>query len=186
MVVRVHSQIEDEQTEDEVIASFARALGNRPLEESRRILEGTLNVIAMKKGHSIVIYIYCRTLKELLRLEEMQLNGSIRSTVRELFARFVCQTQDIQVTADNLKTVLESTFSQILDLSEIKKTSITSSEKEIAKCIPYFISKYKSLYKTCSCFMSSEAFPYVLQKTFASMLAGGDELSAVLKRNVSA
>lgn len=149
MVVRVHSRIEDEETEDEVIASFARALGSRPLEESRRILEGTLNVIAMKKGQSIVIYIYCRTLKELLRLEEMQLNGSLQSSVKELFTRLVYQTQEIQVTADDLKTVLESIFSQIRDLSEIKRTSITSSEKEFAKYISYFMSKYKSLYKTC-------------------------------------
>ena len=90
VVVRVHAELGNDKSadhaEDDIITRFRDVLNGKSLNEVSRILkEIELSVIAAKKGQSVVLYIYCRTVKELMDLYEICLSGKLRDAVERLF-----------------------------------------------------------------------------------------------------
>ena len=89
-MVRVHTDLgnnkDADHIEDDIIRKFTDILsGKSPDEASRILTEIEMKVIAAKKGHSIVLYIYCRTKTELMNLYEIYSSGKLRSTVEQNF-----------------------------------------------------------------------------------------------------
>lgn len=136
--VRIHSEVGDELTEDEIIANFANVLQNKPLDESRRILELTLNVIALKKTKSIIIYVLCKSVRELLELRDMQLKGKLRLEVKKFFMLLLPPPKIMETTTSNLCDITESIFKQLLYKSQIDDVVANFSETEYEKCKTHF------------------------------------------------
>ena len=145
-MVRVHGDLGNDKdadhTEDNIISIIADILSGKSLEETSRILKKTeLKVIAAKKGHSVVLYVYCRTDKELMDLYEMNLSGTLRSTIERLFSQLLlCSTttEHDEVTVENLKDVVECAFTQLFYRSQMKRLTVTLPAKEYKKCRSYF------------------------------------------------
>ena len=148
VVVRVHANLgnnkDADHTEDDIITRFTDVLSGKSLDEASHILkEIELKVIAAKKGHSVVLYVYCRTAKELTYLYEMYLSGDLRSIVEKLFSQllFYSTTAEYmyaEVTAENLKDVVECALTELLYRSQMKGLTVTLPTTEYKKCRSYF------------------------------------------------
>lgn len=139
--MRVHAQLNSEEvdeTEEEIITRFASVLSGKSLEASNRILVGTLNVIAAKKGQSVVLYIYCKTLKDLIHLQEMNASGKLRTIIQTIFTQLLSHVFWTKVNVENLKSVVESLFNQLLCQSQIHQITIDFDDDEYNKCRSYF------------------------------------------------
>src|SRR6218665_2440759 len=84
--------------EDEIVARLTNVLSGSSIEESSRILERVqLNILAAKKGHSILLYIWCKTMEELLHLHDLLTSGHLKDTVEELFNQLLNTSQNTAV-----------------------------------------------------------------------------------------
>ena len=145
-MVRVHADLGNDKdadhTEDDIITRFKDILSGKSLDEASRILEDIdLTVIAAKKGHSVVLYVYCRTATELTDLYEMNLSGKLRSTVEQLFKELLfgsSTSEHPEVTVENLKDVVESAFKQLFYRSQLERLTVTLPTEEYKKCRSYF------------------------------------------------
>jgi|SRR6218665_292998 len=146
VVVRVHAELENvkdaDHTEDDIVAIFADILSGKSENEASRILKKTeLKILAAKKGHSVVLYVYCRTETDLRDLYEMNLSGKLRSTIVRLFSQLLlCSTnaKHAEVTVDNLKDVIECALTRLLYRSQMEKLTVTLPMTEFKKCRSYF------------------------------------------------
>lgn len=95
VLARAHVHLDGpSETVTETEYEFIARLGSQPsglsIEDSRRILERVhLNLIAVKKGQRIVLYIWCRQMKELLHLNDLLTNGLLKGSVEQLFNQFL-------------------------------------------------------------------------------------------------
>ena len=119
VLIRVHANLEVEnanveELEDEIISNLTRPLGNLSLDEGTRLLElAKQRFIAAKKGHSIAIYIHCKTQDELLKLIDL-------------------------LKMDNLKRIVERIFTKLLSLGDALSVRITWSPEEFKRASTYF------------------------------------------------
>lgn len=170
VVVRVHADLgtgkDADHTEDDIITRFTDILSGKSLDEASRILkEIELTVIAAKKGHSVVLYVYCRTATELTDLYEKNLSGKLRSSVEQLFSQLLLSstTEYAEVTVDNLKEVIECAFTQLLYRSQMNRLTVSLPAKEYKKCRSYFSDgKYTEFFLSLSII-----FPYLFYFTEA-------------------
>ena len=146
-MVRVHADLgngsDADRTEDDIITRFTDILSGKSLDEASRILaEIELKVIAAKKGHSVVLYVYCRTATELIDLFESHLSGKLRNTVEQLFRQLLLGSsaaEYLEVTVENLKDVIECTLTQLFYRSQIERLAVTlPTEEEYKKYMSYF------------------------------------------------
>src|SRR6218665_3434795 len=144
VVVRVHADLgndkDADQSEDDIIFRFTDTMSGKSLDEARRMLNKMTKigqtVIAAKKGHSVVLYLYCITKKELMDLYERNLSGTLRSTIQRLFSQLLlCSTiaEHAEVTVENLKDVVECAFTQMFYRSLMKRLTVTLPTKEYKK-----------------------------------------------------
>lgn len=119
VIVRVHANLEEavgnvNELEDEIIRQFRKVLKNRPFDEAIRLLDETkVEIIAAKKGHSIVLFIHCKTHDELLQLIEL-------------------------LKTNKLKETIEKVFIKLLSIEDALMVSITWSSEEFKKASAYF------------------------------------------------
>ena len=156
VVVRVHVNLGNDKDadhiEDDIITRFKDILKMKSLDEASRILKDIdLTIIAAKKGHSVVLYVYCRTATELMDLYEMNLSGKLRSTIEQMFKQLLLVPLTAgyaEVTVENLKDVIEFILTQQLYLSQMKRLTVILPVTEYKKCRSYFSdSKYnKSIF----------------------------------------
>lgn len=143
-MVRVHAHLGNDKdadyTEEDIIARFTDILSVKSLDEVSRILKQTeLKIIAAKKGLSVVLYVYCRTAKELLVLYEMNLSGKLRNTVQQLFSQLTSSAAEhAEVTIENRKDVTGSASTHLLYRSQMERLTIIISTEECKKCLSYF------------------------------------------------
>lgn len=103
VVARVHAHLDGPiqsmmPAEDEIVARLTNVLRGSSIEESSRILERVqLNIFAAKKGHSIVLYIWCKTMEELLRLHDLLTSGHLKDMVEQLFNQLLNTSQNTAV-----------------------------------------------------------------------------------------
>src|SRR5688572_3708215 len=146
VVVRVHATLQGvdfDHTEDELIARITELLNGRSEEDSSRILEvAQLRIIGAKKGQSIVLYIFSKTLSDLLDLKEMHVTGELKTRLRNLFTQIISRSQCVEVTAENLSTIVESVFEELFHRSNVAQLDLTFSEEEFEKCLSYFPGLY--------------------------------------------
>ena len=87
--VHVSSESETEQVdaeEDHIIEAIENLLQDKTLPQYQRIRERLdLRIMRARKGKSIVFYIYCKTLEELLYLHELLTNGELKKRVTTVF-----------------------------------------------------------------------------------------------------
>lgn len=85
-------------TEDEISTAFEKMLIGRSITERSRLLDiFQLKVIDAKKGQSIVLYIYCETVEELLRLQELLTSGCLKDAAERLFNKLLTRSQEVAV-----------------------------------------------------------------------------------------
>src|SRR6218665_2574507 len=131
VLVRVHANIEVpdvnvEALEDEIIIQFGKVLENRPLDEAIQLLHQTkVGIIAVKKGHSIVLYIHCKTHDELLKLINLLMTSK-------------------------LKEIVERVFIELLSVGDTLKVRLTWSSEEFKRASTYF-SLYERLMVKSEC-----------------------------------
>src|SRR6218665_2511540 len=119
VLIRVHANLEVENAnveefEDEIICKLTRPLGNLSLDEGTRLLElAKQRFIAAKKGHSIVLYIHCKTPDELLQLIDL-------------------------LKTNKLKEIVERVFIQLVSIGDALKISLTWSSEEFKRASAYF------------------------------------------------
>lgn len=145
-LVRVHVELggyKVEQTEEEIITKFKAVMLSKSVEERRRIM-ADVEIIAAEKGHSVVLYFYCRSLNDFVELREMQIFGRLKTVIERLFSQLLSPSQYSEVTAENLKSVVESMFTQMLHRSQIANLTVTIPEKEFKKCRSLFSGIMKS------------------------------------------
>src|SRR6218665_3802943 len=93
-------------------------LGDRSLGDSARILECTqLRLIAAKRGNSVILYFFCKTLTDLIQLQEMQ-------------------------TSRKLTNVVEKTFNEMLSSAQIIKLRTALYDEDFSRCELGFRSEY--------------------------------------------
>ena len=91
VLVRIHANLEGtnenvDESEDEIITKLRKVLENRSADEAIRLLDETkLGIIAAKKGHSIVIYIHCKTHDGLLQLIDLLKTNKLNEIVERIF-----------------------------------------------------------------------------------------------------
>jgi len=156
-VVRVHTDLgndkDADRAEDDIIARFKDILSAKSLDEASRILkEIELTVIAAKKGHSVVLYVYCRTETDLIDLYQMNLSGKLRRTIERLFSQLLlCSTTAglARVTDESPRGVGKFALTQSPFHSLMKRgLTITLPMTEYKKFRSYFSDgKYNS--STC-------------------------------------
>ena len=103
VVARVHAHLDGPvqsmmPAEDEIVARIANVFSNtcKSFEESSRIWKRVkLKLIAAKKGHSIVLYIWCKTMEELLRLQDLLTIGHLKDTAEQLFNQLLTLSQKV-------------------------------------------------------------------------------------------
>src|SRR5688572_7699592 len=87
--VHVSSEGEAEQVneeEDHILEALANLLQNTTLPQYQRIRERLdLRIMRATKGNSIVFYIYCKTLEELLYLYEFLIKGEFKKCISTVF-----------------------------------------------------------------------------------------------------
>ena len=146
-MVRVHADLgkdkDADQTEDDIITRFKNILSGKSLDEVSRLLkEIELTVIAAKKGQSVVLYIYCRTARELMELYELNLSGTLRNIVERIFSQLLLlgstTTEYAEVTVENLKDIIERALTQGFYRSQMKSLTVTLPTTEYRKCRSYF------------------------------------------------
>src|SRR6218665_2244979 len=119
VLVRIHANLEGtnenvDESEDEIITKLRKVLENRSADEAIRLLDETkLGIIAARKGHSIVIYIHCRTHDELLQLIDL-------------------------LKTDILKGIVERIFIELLSIGDTLRVSLTWSSEEFATAATHF------------------------------------------------
>ena len=119
VLVRVHANLEGatgnvDELEDEIITEFRKVLENRPLDEAIQLLDHTkLRIIAVKKGHSIVIYIHCKSHDKLLQLGEF-------------------------LRTKKLQEIVEKVFIELLSIGDALRVSLTWSSEEFTTAASYF------------------------------------------------
>ena len=146
VVVRVHANLGNDKdadhTEDNIIARFKDILKAKSLDEASRILEDIdLTIIAAKKGHSVVLYVYCRTATELTNLYEMNLSGKLNSIIELVFRQLLlsCSTAKYaKVTIENPKDIIVGALTQQIYRSQLESLTVTLPMTEYKKCISYF------------------------------------------------
>lgn len=75
-----------DEDENNIIEAMVNLLQNKTLPQYQRIRERLdLRIILARKGQSIVFYIYCKTLEELLYLHELLTNGELKKRVTTVF-----------------------------------------------------------------------------------------------------
>lgn len=104
VVVRVHANLDESlanvsDTEDELSSTMASMVSGKSIEEISRILQLTeFKCIAVKRGQSVVVYVYCGTAEELQQLQQMLVTGSLKDSAELLFNRLLNRSQKIAVT----------------------------------------------------------------------------------------
>lgn len=146
VVVRVHANLQGvdvNHTEDELITRITELLSGRSQEDSSRILEvAQLRIIGAKKGESVVLFVFCKTLTELLDLKEMQLSGELKSHLQTLFTQVISRSQFVEVNAENLSDVVESLFEELFHRSNVDQLEVTFTKEEFETCMAYFPGYY--------------------------------------------
>jgi|SRR6218665_61474 len=134
--------MDTDHTEDDIIVIIDDILRGKSPEEMCCILKKTeLNVIAAKKGHNIILYVYCRTARELMDLYEMNLSGKLRSTVEQLFEQLLLasiKAQCAEVAVKKLKVDNECALIQQRYRSQMERLTVTLPITEYKKCRSYF------------------------------------------------
>lgn len=93
------------EDENEIASMVGNLLINRSVDESRKILGfGESRVIAAKTGKSIVLYIYCKTIKDLEQLNESLTAEKLTNSVELLFNSLLPRTKTITVAALTIST----------------------------------------------------------------------------------
>jgi len=116
----LETESDTNEVEDELIKKLTDMLGDRFLEDSPRILERTqLRLIAAKRGNSIILYFVCKTMAELVDLQDMQTSGKLANVVRE-------------------------TFNEMLSSAEITNLRISLYDEDFSKCELEFRREYFS------------------------------------------
>lgn len=86
--VPVHVELREPLAEVRLVERITDLLRNRPLEESKRILEmATHKVIAAKIGDSIIFYFYCGTSELWRELKKAIISASLKVKIEELCKR---------------------------------------------------------------------------------------------------
>src|SRR6218665_508682 len=106
VVVSIHANLQGidfDSTEDVIITRITELLNGRSPEDSSRILEGAqIRIIGARKGQSVVIYIFCKTLSDLLDLKEMHVSGELTTHLRAMFSQIISRSHCVDVNAENL------------------------------------------------------------------------------------
>ena len=119
VLFRVHASLEAgdgnvDELEDDIITQLKRVLERRPLDEAIRLLELTkLGIIAAKKGHSIVLYIRCKTHDKMLQLINF-------------------------LETNRLKEIVERVFIELLSIGHTLRVRLTWSSEEFIQASTYF------------------------------------------------
>ena len=70
------------------------------IQAAGRILElAMVKVIAAKKGQSVVLYIYCKTIEDLQQLQKSLISGRLKDSVEMLFNSLLIRSQKTKVAA---------------------------------------------------------------------------------------
>src|SRR6218665_1568822 len=72
---------------------------DKPVYQTSRILGLVPGVIAARIGHSVVLYIYCKNIKELEGLNELLALGRLKDSIELLFKSLLIRSQNITVAA---------------------------------------------------------------------------------------
>src|SRR6218665_844402 len=72
---------------------------DKPVYQTSRILGLVPGVIAARIGHSVVLYIYCKNIKELQELHELLILGRLKDSIELLFKSLLIPSQNIKVAA---------------------------------------------------------------------------------------
>jgi len=107
--VRVYAKSVGEnvsEAENEISTAIANMItSDRSTEAADRLLElVNLKVIGARTGHSIILYIYCKTIEELQRLHELLSSGRLRDSVELWFNHLLNRSQKIAVTTLTMST----------------------------------------------------------------------------------
>ena len=95
--------------EKEIVERIDSALSSMSLEESRCLLEKLhLKVLAARTGHSVILYVLCETIDELMHLSKRLASGELQSDIEQLFNQLISRTEKVQV----LTSVSEETVNK--------------------------------------------------------------------------
>src|SRR6218665_39448 len=142
VVVSIHANLQGidfDSTEDVIITRITELLNGRSPEDSSRILEGAqIRIFGARKGQSVVIYIFCKTLSDLLDLKEMHVSGELTTHLRAMFSQIISRSHCVDVNAENLSSVVESVFEELFHRTNVAQLDVTFYEWEFEKCLSYF------------------------------------------------
>src|SRR6218665_3946635 len=99
VLAQVHVTIEGEReqadvAEDQILEAMANLLQNTTLPQYQRIRERLdLRIMRARKGQSIVFYIYCKTLEELLYLHAFLTKGEFKKRIATVFDMLISKKQ---------------------------------------------------------------------------------------------
>lgn len=104
VVAKIHAHLDGPlkdvtQAEDAICAAYEKLIGSCIWTEERsRVPElGPLQVIAVRKGGSIVLYLWCKAGEKQPRLHFMMTSGQFKETVERLLNRLLTQSQKVAV-----------------------------------------------------------------------------------------
>lgn len=84
--------------EDKIVTTIESVLSGTSIAESSRILEILqMRLVAARIGQSIVLYIWCKTVEELLRFYEFLTSGRLKDTAELLFNQLLTLSQKVVV-----------------------------------------------------------------------------------------
>jgi len=93
-IIPVHVELQEPLAEERLVEVFEDLLRGRTIEEFNRIVEANrLKVINVKKGHSVVFYLYCKTSKLWQELKKSTISGNLKVTIEKLCKRMDSQTK---------------------------------------------------------------------------------------------
>lgn len=75
--------------EDEIVTRVASGTSDAKINGMR--------IIAAKKGNSIVLYVWCEKVEELLRLEGLKTSGHLQESIEQLFNQLLNRSEKIAV-----------------------------------------------------------------------------------------
>ena len=117
--VQLHASIEGYaanigELEGDIFSQLTKVLENSPLDANARLLELTRQrIVAIKKEHSLVFYIHCKTNDELLQLTNL-------------------------LETNTLKETVERVFIEMLSIEDALRVSLTWSSEEFTTAASYF------------------------------------------------
>lgn len=113
VVARVHVKLDGplekvKPAEDEIVTTIASVLNGTSIADSIRIWQRVhLKLIAARKGQSIVLYIWCETKEDLLRVHDSLTSCRLKDPVEQFFNQLLTQSRKVAV---NTITVNDEEF----------------------------------------------------------------------------